>query len=102
MCVSPYITEKKDGSLCPVPCGLCIECRRDWQNDWNFRLSQEVKRSKVPIFLTLTYDDEHLPLGDLEIDLPFPEVESLSSQSVLVKSDLQRKNHHSKTLRESG
>lgn len=88
MCVSPYIAEKKDGSLCPVPCGHCIECRKDWQNDWIFRLSQEVKRCKIPIFLTLTYNDENLPLGD--VDLLFPEVETLSSQSVLVKSDLQK------------
>lgn len=103
MCVSPFIVQKNDMTLCPVPCGHCIECRKDWQNDWTFRLTQEVKRCKIPIFLTLTYDDEHLPLGD--VDLPFPEVETLSSQSVLVKSDFQKfmkrlRKHGKETLKD--
>lgn len=80
MCVSPYIAETKDGRKVPVPCGKCIECRRDYQNEWTFRLSQEIKRCKIPVFITLTYNDEHLPLGDVG-DEP---------QSVLVKSDLQK------------
>lgn len=80
MCVSPYIAETKDGRKLPVPCGKCIECRRDYQTEWSFRLSQEMKRCKIPVFITLTYNNEHLPLGDVDGE----------PQSVLVKSDLQK------------
>lgn len=61
MCVSPFITTRLDGSLVAVPCGHCVECLRDWQNDWSFRLSEEMKHVSCPLFVTLTYNDENLP-----------------------------------------
>lgn len=54
MCVSPYIVEV-DGCKVPVPCGKCIECLRDYQNDWAFRLTQEVKKAGFSWYLTLTF-----------------------------------------------
>lgn len=62
MCVSPYIVEV-DGKLMPVPCGKCIECLRDFQNEWAFRLTQEVLQCRVSWYLTLTYDPEHSPVA---------------------------------------
>lgn len=44
-----------------VACGRCIGCRRDKQQDWASRLLHEAKRWLFKKFLTLTYDDEHLP-----------------------------------------
>lgn len=81
MCVSPYIATRKDGTKVCVPCGKCIDCRKDYQTEWIFRLSQECKHVALPCFITLTYDDENLPLGDVGNNEP---------QSVLVKSDLQK------------
>lgn len=46
-----------------VACGRCIGCRRDKQQDWASRLVHESKRWVHKKFLTLTYDDSHLP-GD--------------------------------------
>ena len=48
----------KNGDL--VPCGKCGACISNRVNDWKFRLrvQQEVSPS---FFVTLTYDDEHLP-----------------------------------------
>ena len=89
MCVNPYIATKLDGTKVCVPCGKCIDCRKDFQKEWIFRLSQEVKRCKVPCFITLTYNDENLPIGDVD-GVP---------QSVLVKSDLQK---FFKRLRKNG
>lgn len=62
MCVNPYIAIRKDGTPVPVPCGKCLDCRKQYQNEWIFRLKQESKRTLFPCFVTLTYDDEHLPM----------------------------------------
>ncbi len=50
-------------TIIPVPCGRCAGCRMDYSREWADRcclevLSGDLKRS---FFLTLTYDDEHLP-----------------------------------------
>lgn len=81
MCVTPYITQSRDGKIVAVPCGKCIQCLKDFQNEWSFRLTQECKRTILPLFITLTYNDEHLPLG---------EDEDGNIQSVLLKSDFQK------------
>lgn len=62
MCVNPYIAKTSDGTPIPVPCGKCLDCRKQYQNEWIFRLRQEAKRTLFPCFITLTYNDEHLPL----------------------------------------
>lgn len=80
MCVKPIpIRSGATRKVHLVPCGKCIECRRAYQNEWIFRLSQEMKHCPVPLFVTLTYNDENLPLGD----------NGEVTQSVLVKSDCQ-------------
>ncbi len=46
-----------------VPCGKCFECRRRRVNELIFRASQEyLSCNKRGIFLTLTYNNVHLPL----------------------------------------
>lgn len=48
-----------------VPCGVCEDCRRKEQNAWRFRLMSEFTTLKQKGwhvgFITLTYDDRHLP-----------------------------------------
>lgn len=80
MCVSPYIALSKAGDKVCVPCGHCIQCLKDWQTSWTFRLTQEMKRCVLPVFITLTYNDEHLPIGDVDGE----------PQSVVLKSDVQK------------
>lgn len=46
--------------LVPLPCGYCAACRRDRLNMWIDRLTFEAS-GKPSTFLTLTYDDKHLP-----------------------------------------
>ena len=43
-----------------APCGQCINCKQRLRTQWAFRLEQEQKRSNSCLFITLTYDDEHL------------------------------------------
>lgn len=47
-----------------VPCGKCIECRLDYSRSWAFRMVCELQYHNKASFLTLTYDDEHVPLTD--------------------------------------
>lgn len=46
-----------------VPCGKCTACRIKRATEWKFRLLAELPYWNYnAVFLTLTYDDEHLPL----------------------------------------
>lgn len=44
-----------------LPCGKCIGCRTDRATHWANRCTHEASLWKSNIFITLTYDDEHLP-----------------------------------------
>lgn len=48
-----------------VPCGKCIGCRLDYSREWADRMTMEALSHPKgrSWFLTLTYDDEHLPNG---------------------------------------
>lgn len=64
-CLSPIsITDPRFGNpkiRVTVPCGKCYACLSRRRHDWCFRLKQELKISTSAFFITLTYDDEHLP-----------------------------------------
>ena len=47
-----------------VPCGQCIECRLKYSREWALRLCCENAVSQNALFVTLTYDDEHLHLSN--------------------------------------
>ena len=44
-----------------VPCGQCARCRESQAQDWSLRCMQEAALHKHNCFVTLTYEDEHLP-----------------------------------------
>lgn len=46
-----------------VPCDRCIKCRLRRSVAWAIRLQHEAQMHDRSSFLTLTYDDEHLPYG---------------------------------------
>lgn len=64
------------GKVVKVPCGKCIECKKDRAKAWAFRLMCEAKEHKTAVFLTLTYDPENVPLVP---GAPFPFYATLSS-----------------------
>lgn len=49
-------TESRD-----VPCGQCIGCRLDRSREWALRCVLEASQHEHNLFVTLTYDDAHLP-----------------------------------------
>lgn len=44
-----------------LPCGRCIGCKVQRTQDWAMRCVHEAKSFQNNCFITLTYDDEHLP-----------------------------------------
>lgn len=44
-----------------IACGQCIGCRLERARQWAVRISHEAQLHEENSFLTLTYDDEHLP-----------------------------------------
>ena len=44
-----------------VPCGQCLMCKKAKAGEWSNRLVCEAKYHKEISFLTLTYDQEHVP-----------------------------------------
>lgn len=81
-------TGEKINSL--VPCGKCLGCLNEKRNAWTFRLLEEKKQSKNCFFLTLTYNDKHIPkdgkVSVEELQLYFKRVRK--SQTVFEKSKL--------------
>jgi hypothetical protein len=60
------IFNEKTGEVFPmfiqVPCGKCVLCRDKKAREWSFRATCEnVFSESIPLFLTLTYNNENLP-----------------------------------------
>lgn len=52
------------GSEMKIPCGKCAECRAALRRDWSHRIMQEASCFDKVSFLTLTYNNDNLPLSD--------------------------------------
>lgn len=60
-CISP-ISIMQNSTRHVVPCGKCAFCLRSKRNDWIIRLHHESRNQLLPAyFLTLTYDEKHVP-----------------------------------------
>ena len=59
-CTNPIMV-KGDGGYMMVPCGKCIGCKLDKAREWSVRIANEARMYSDSIFVTLTYDDKHLP-----------------------------------------
>ena len=60
-----------------VPCGNCVQCKLDYTKKWAVRCMLESTLHQQNYFITLTYDDEHVPIN------------SIGNQT-LVRADLQK------------
>lgn len=58
----PIVFSSQDGGEpIDVPCGQCISCRLEKSRQWSMRIMHEASLSDENCFITLTYDDKHLP-----------------------------------------
>ncbi|AXH75713.1 MAG: replication initiator protein [Microviridae sp.] len=46
-----------------VPCGKCLGCRMDYAREWSNRCLIELSQHDESCFVTLTYDDDHVPVS---------------------------------------
>jgi len=46
-----------------IPCGQCVGCRLEHSRQWAMRCLHEKKLHSRSCFITLTYDNDHLPEG---------------------------------------
>lgn len=62
------------GSQIPigVPCGQCSGCRLEKSRQWAARCMDEAQMHEENSFVTLTYDDKHLPENNTLIRAEFP------------------------------
>lgn len=56
-----------------LPCGQCIGCRIQKSMEWSLRIMHESDQHIENCFITLTYDDEHLPKGGKLVRTHFTE-----------------------------
>lgn len=69
ICPNPITVRKGQSNEAVVPCGKCYYCRQNYRNMWITRLKAEFLDCINGQFVTLTYDDEHLPVADYVTDL---------------------------------
>ena len=74
-----------------MPCGRCPACLRNRQNEWVFRLNEEMKVSPYSYFFTLTYRDSDLPVELCDISL-HSEIPTLCKRDVQLFLKRLRKN----------
>lgn len=68
-CVTPFDVKNPRHSgvgsserFIPVPCGKCPACLSRRTSQWSFRLVKQSEVSNTSLFVTLTYDNEHVPI----------------------------------------
>jgi hypothetical protein len=44
-----------------IPCGQCMACRLNYSTEWAMRITAEATLYERNCFITLTYDDAHMP-----------------------------------------
>lgn len=83
-CKSEFIT---------VPCGHCRACISTRQDGYSIRSMVEVARS-VPFFITLTYDNDHVPrfpvVGDCLDNFAYPNYDHVSEVFHVLRNRIQR------------
>lgn len=79
-----------------IPCGNCIECRKQKANEWRCRMSEELREHKYAYFVTLTFSPEEL----LKLTRETRRCECNLIAGVAVRRFLERwRKKHGKSLR---
>lgn len=90
-----FLADNTDAVL--IPCGRCIGCRLDYSRKWADRMMLELAVQKKAIFVTLTYDNEHIPI--VYDDDDFPICFTLKKEDVQLWMKRVRRHYGDKSLR---
>lgn len=73
---------RKTKPFIDVPCGKCLYCLQRRSNNFAFRISCEIFCARIfnPLFITLTYDEDNIPIA-------FPIIGSVHEDGYLSESD---------------
>jgi hypothetical protein len=78
-CTNPYI----DAKGIAYACGQCPNCRRSKSTEWIIRARHELITQPKAVFITLSYDREHLTKGAIKKENRF------DKRGILVQKDFQ-------------
>ena len=73
------------GQSLDLPCGQCIGCRLERSRQWAVRCMHEASLYPENSFLTLTYDDAHLPVGRTLVKSDFQDFMKRLRKSIVPK-----------------
>lgn len=82
-----------------VPCGRCVNCRKNKRQSWVYRLQAEADECPFSLFVTLTYDDEHIPTAMIGEDLFKTTVGVVSKRDIQLFMKRLRKKYDQYRLR---
>lgn len=93
-----YMNDELSEACIRVPCGQCIECRLASSREWALRIMLEAQAYEHNYFLTLTYNDDNLPLidefdtltGELVPDVPTLDKSALSGYIKRLRDHVKR------------
>lgn len=75
----------KQNDYITIPCGKCLGCRLDYSREWADRLMLELQYHDSAYFVTLTYNEDHVPKSYYAD----PETGEAMQSLTLCKRDLQ-------------
>lgn len=64
ICPNPILVRRGTPKEMYVPCGRCYYCLQNYRNMWITRLKAENLSAKDGLFVTFTFDDDHLPIEE--------------------------------------
>lgn len=83
MCLHPVKLKDEHGLTVEVGCGKCRACKKSRRYQWAQRLAAEDHVSACTKFVTVTYDDEHVPYYFEDDDHMFFDVDKRDCQLFL-------------------
>lgn len=81
-----------------VPCNNCMGCKLEYSRQWSVRMMHEAKLYSQNCFLSLTYDDQHVP-QDYGLDLRTLQLFFKKFRKALTPRFKHKRNEHSAHIR---
>lgn len=82
-----------------LPCGQCIGCRMQYAASWANRIMLEAQYHEKSYFITLTYDEEHVPTETAEDGSTVLTLQPKDFQDFLKRLRDQQDYHHGNKIR---